>query len=291
MIAMITGASGQVGRELIRHVPDEVDVVACDLAELDISDPDAVKSFVETLRPALILNCAAYTAVDRAEQDVERAFAVNGAGARNLASAAAASGSRMIHYSTDFVFDGSQGRPYMPSDDPAPVNAYGRSKLKGEEEVRAVLGQEALIIRTSWVYAVEGANFVNTMLRLFSERDEVRVVADQIGVPTNADDLAQATWKLATDARACGTLHVSNSGVASWYDFAVAIRDEAQALGLLEGCPQVVPIPTLAYPTPATRPHFSVLNAFHAWNLLGAPMQHWRSSLRWLLHRIKEERN
>lgn len=283
MKLLITGAGGQLGQALQTVVPCDVDIVAAPSAVLDIGDADAVAAYVDTARPDLLINAAAYTAVDKAEGDADAAFRINGEAVGYLSRAAAASGARFVHVSTDFVFDGEAGRPYAPDAPAAPLGVYGASKLRGEQQA----GNGALIVRTAWVYGSRGANFVRTMLRLMAERDELRVVADQIGTPTWATSLADGIWKLAAaDAR--GIYHYTDSGAASWYDFAVAIQEEALVLGLLGRAIPVVPIPSSAYPTPARRPHYSLLDKEATSALIGVP-PHWRENLRRMLAEVREQ--
>lgn len=283
MKVLVTGAGGQLGRALMARAPGNAELLGATSGELDISDRDTVSALIERERPALILNAAAYTAVDAAESDAARAAAVNDAGVANLVRAAEAVGARVAHVSTDFVFAGDAGRAYAVDAPTAPLGVYGATKLAGEAHLRST----DLCVRTAWVYAAEGKNFVRTMLRLMAEREELGVVADQIGSPTNADDLADALWRLAL-AGAEGTYHFTNSGVASWYDFAVAIRDEGVALRLLpDTAATIKPIATADYPTPAKRPHFSVLDLTQTTQFLGAPPPHWRHSLVRTLEQIK----
>ena len=255
--------------------PEKVALRACTRAECDITDRQAVMRAVEDFAPAVIINAAAYTAVDRAEEDQEGAQALNVSAVEHLVEGARQCGAQLVHVSTDFVFNGSASTPYLPSDETDPVSAYGRTKLEGERAVRA----QDLVVRTAWVYDGEGANFMNTMLRLFAERDELRVVSDQIGTPTFAGDLASAIWQL-IEARASGVLHYTNAGVASWYDFAVAILEEATARGMMQSNVTIVPIPSEDYPTPARRPHYSVLDCRETYSLIGGPARHWRAALR-----------
>ncbi len=285
MKILLTGAGGQLGRALQANAPAQTDIIALDHATLDIGDEAAVMDLVAENEPDLVLNAAAYTAVDRAEGDADTAFRVNAQGAGNLAAAAAGQHARFVHVSTDFVFDGTSGSPYRPDHSTAPLGVYGESKLAGE---RAALEAHpsALIVRTAWVYGVTGNNFVRTMLRLMAERDEVRVVADQIGTPTFADSLAAALWSLDA-AGAKGVHHWTDSGAASWYDFAVAIQEEALAVGLLTRAVPVIPITTADFPTPARRPAYSVLDKSSAVALVGAPAPHWRVNLRKMLGVIK----
>lgn len=284
MKVLITGAGGQLGQALQAVAPGDAQIVAATSAELDIGDADAVQSYVAAAAPQLLINAAAYTAVDKAESDVEAAFRINGNAVGALAQAAKAAGARFVHVSTDFVFDGTAGIPYAPDAPTAPLGVYGASKLRGEQEA----GEGALIVRTAWVYDSRGANFVRTMLRLMAERDEIRVVADQIGTPTWATSLADGIWKLAA-ADATGLYHYTDSGAASWYDFAVAIQEEALAIGLLDRAIPVLPIPSSAYPTPARRPHYSVLDKEATSALIGAPAAHWRANLRLMLREVREQ--
>jgi len=281
MKAMITGAGGQLAGALAEAAPAGWTVTALSRAQLDIADEAAVAKAVSALAPDLILNAAAYTAVDRAENEAAAAFAANRDGPRHIAEAASAAGARMIHISTDFVFDGRSGRPYRPSDPTAPLGVYGASKLAGEAAVREA-APGALIVRTAWVYGASGANFLHTMLRLMAERPQVRVVADQIGCPTATPDLAAALWALAA-SDAAGVMHYAGAGAASWYDFAVAIAEEAVAAGVLTAAPPVIPIATADYPTPAARPSFSLLDCRETYAMLGEPARHWRVALRAVL--------
>ena len=206
---------------------------------------------------------------DKAEKEEELAFQANVAGVDAIARAAERHGARLIHISTDYVFDGTKGHPYRPDDPTSPLSAYGRTKLGGEEAALAAC-RNCLVVRTAWLYGDQGSNFVKTMLRVMSSHPQVRVVCDQIGTPTYAGPLAQALWTLArTDSR--GVLHYTDSGVASWYDFACAIQEEALALGLLEKAVPVLPISTAEYPLPAPRPSFSILDKAETSALLGAP--------------------
>lgn len=280
--ALIVGAAGQLGRALVASAPPGVEVFAHGSAALDITDREAVNDAVEALQPDLIFNAAAYTAVDKAEGDEAAAYAVNAAAVGNLANAARSAGARLVHVSTDFVFDGRAGMPYASDAPTNPLGAYGRSKRAGE----VAAGSEALIVRTAWVYAPEGGNFVRTMLRLMRERPEVRVVADQIGSPTYAPGLAAALWAMA-GKQACGVYHYTDAGVASWYDFAVAIQEEALVAGLLDTAVPVIPIATSDYPTPATRPYYSVLDKSSTFALLGGPTPHWRVNLRRMIAAVR----
>jgi dTDP-4-dehydrorhamnose reductase len=281
---LVTGASGQVGRALAETVPPGWQVSTPGRAELDITDPAALRRSLEQASPDIVINAAAYTAVDRAERESEAAYRVNAMGVEQLVQACAARSLRLVHFSTDFVFDGALSRPYLPDDRPAPQSAYGKSKLAGERAAQTLAA--ALIVRTGWVYGAHGANFVKTMLRLMAEQEEVRVVADQVGTPTHAHSLAAASWSL-IELGASGIHHFTDAGVASWYDFAVAIEEEALAIGLLQRRAKILPIATRDYPTPARRPSYSVLDKAGTWSLLGAPARHWRVELRAMLAELK----
>jgi dTDP-4-dehydrorhamnose reductase len=283
--ALITGAGGQLGRALAETAPAGVKLVALDSATLDITSCEAAAAAVRDHRPALILNAAGYTAVDRAEQERDRAFAVNADGAAHLAQAARDNGARLIHVSTDYVFDGDRSRPWRPDDPTAPLGVYGASKLEGERRVVA-LDPRALIVRTAWVYGAHGHNFVNTMLRLMRNSDEIRVVSDQVGTPTWSKSLARALWAAADKPALAGIYHWTDAGVASWYDFAVAIEEEALALGLLMRAVPIRPIATADYPTPARRPAYSVLDKTSAISDFGVTPPHWRAALRDMLKEL-----
>jgi dTDP-4-dehydrorhamnose reductase len=285
---LITGANGQLGHALRDRLPAGLDARFAGRAELDISDENAVQATLAQWRPDVVINAAAYTAVDRAEQEWQLALAANGTGPGHLAAACARQGTRLVHVSTDFVFDGCSGRPYRPDDVPAPLSAYGRSKLAGEAQVAAAL-PDAVILRTGWVYSCRGGNFVNTMLRLMAERRELNVVVDQVGTPTWADGLARAAWAAAGSAAANGIYHFSDAGACSWYDFACAIVEEACALGLLARKVRVNPISTEQYPTPARRPAYSVLDKQRCWTELGLAPVHWREQLRRMLVCLQRE--
>lgn len=289
MKALIVGASGQLGSELARSAPAGVTLACRTEAELDIKDRAAVFRAVTTERPAILFNAAAYTAVDAAESNREAAFAVNATGAESVALAGREVGARVVHVSTDFVFSGEANRPYRPDDTTAPLGVYGESKLAGEQLVLAATAGRALVVRTSWLYSSHGHNFVKTMLRLMRERDHLRVISDQVGTPTWARGLATALWSLARAPDAAGVQHWSDAGVASWYDFAVAIAEEALSLGLLERAVAVEPIRTEDYPTPARRPAYSVLDKTSTWEILGAKSPHWRAGLRGVLGELAAE--
>jgi len=278
MKVLITGANGQLGGALQRLAPAWAEINAIDVDDCDLTDVPMLRARLSVEAPDVILNAAAYTAVDKAEGDEELARAINADAVAAMVAAMAETGGKVVHVSTDFVFDGTSPRAYLPGDTRNPLSAYGRTKAAGEDHLRA----EDLLVRTAWVYEAGGANFVRTMIRLMKEREELGVVADQIGAPTWASGLASTIWGL-VEAKATGTFHHSDAGVASWYDFAVAIAEEAQARGLIPRVPVIRPITTADYPTPARRPAFSLLDCQATRSLLGEEPVHWRTNLRLML--------
>ncbi|WP_123105876.1 dTDP-4-dehydrorhamnose reductase [Acidithiobacillus sulfuriphilus] len=285
MRVLIFGAAGQAGWELQRSAPAEMSIRALARQDADIARLDAVRAAVQHWQPQWIINAAAYTAVDRAESEAASAYAINRDGAAHIAQAALEAHCQVLHISTDFVFDGQSPSPYAPDASVHPLGVYGASKAAGEEAVRQVLGDGALIFRTAWVYSSHGHNFVRTMLKLMAEREELRIVADQIGSPTWAAGLAQAIWRAIGTKDFRGTQHWTDAGIASWYDFAVAIQEEAVACGLLARAIPILPIRSMDYPTPARRPACAVLDKSGSYARLGtAP--HWRVALRVMLQKL-----
>lgn len=274
MKVLIAGAAGQLGRALQASAPAGITLVAPPEADFDITSAAAVERACKGMD--LVINAAAYTAVDKAEVDSATAQHINADAVALLAAHAP----KLVHISTDFVFDGTAHSPIPPTAAPNPISVYGATKRAGE----IAAGPDALVIRTAWVYAAVGSNFVHTMLRLMRERPEIKVVADQLGTPTHAAGLARAVWALAGHK---GLFHWTDAGTASWYDFAVAIQEEALALGLLRSAIPIIPIRTADYPTPARRPAYGVLDKTETWALTG-PAAHWRTELRLCLASIKE---
>ena len=264
---LVTGANGQLGTELQKLLPN---AIFADIDVLDITDLEAVKKFVSNNQIDVIVNCAAYTAVDKAEDDIELAQKINEDGPRNLAL----SGAKIVHISTDYVFSGTNYKPYLPEDETNPVSIYGKTKCAGEV---AVLdnAKVTVVIRTAWLYSIHGNNFVKTMRRLGAEKESLNVVADQIGSPTFAGDLAQAIVTILPQMNEAnkGIYHYTNEGVCSWYDFA----NEIMKLSGLS-C-KVNPIPSSAYPTKATRPFYSVLSKEKIKNVFNIEIPHWKESL------------
>ena len=282
----ITGSNnGQLYWELSRTAPANVDNLLWP-ERLDICNAQQVNDVIQELQPDVIINSAAYTAVDKAEQYSADAFAVNQFGVENLANAATQINARVIHVSTDFVFSEGVGSPFSTNASTEPVSVYGKSKLAGEVVLQKLMPDSHAIVRTSWVYSSNGNNFVKTMLRLMAERDELGVVADQVGTPTWANSLALALWQTAT-RETQGVLHWTGAGVASWYDFAVAIHEEANSAGLLDRNVTIKPLTSDQYPTPAARPNYSVLDCQSSWNQLDMQAQHWRADLRSMLKELK----
>jgi len=286
MKILVLGGGGQVARAVAASVPRHHVAVVKTRSELDITDEAAVASALDADRFDWIVNGAAYTAVDLAEKEPEKARRINATGVGILARNALRVGCRLLHLSTDFVFDGRSNRAYLPTDRTDPLSVYGVTKLEGETQI-ASAGGDAIILRTAWVYASTGKNFALTMLRLMRERDEVRVVCDQIGTPTWAVGIAGAIWGFVETNATPGLYHWTDLGIASWYDFAVAIQEEALARGLLTRAVPVIPISTSAYPTPAQRPAFSVLNTESARLAVPFPAQHWRHNLRMMLDELR----
>ena len=281
---LITGGAGQLGRALTATAPASIRVDTPSRAELDICSGEQVERYIERAEPQLIINAAAFTAVDKAESHRDEAARINIDGARNIAAVAAAKPDcRVIHISTDFVFDGTASSPYLPDSPTAPLSVYAATKLAGELEVVNALPSRSLILRTAWLYSLEGQNFLLTMLRLMRERRLVRVVADQVGTPTSTLSLAKVIWRFAERADVSGVYHWTDAGVASWYDFAVAIAEEGTVRGLLPDDVEVLPITTEEYPTPARRPRYSVLDKRSTVATLGVQQVHWRQSLRSVL--------
>lgn len=291
MTILLTGKDGQLGQELQTHLATFGTVKALGREELDLTRPDQIRDAIRTIRPDVIVNAAAYTAVDQAEREPELADAINGTAPAVMAEAAQAVGAALVHISTDYVFDGQKNTPYLETDPTYPLGVYGRSKLLGEEGVRQRCDRH-VILRTAWVYGAYGkGNFVKTMLRLGQQREELRVVVDQVGTPTWTGDLShiigQLTQKIAQagslDANLAGTYHGTNCGAVSWYDFAVAIFEEAAELGVPLQIQRVIPITTAEYPTPAKRPAYSVLSHQKTAEIVGEISPHWRQGLRRML--------
>jgi dTDP-4-dehydrorhamnose reductase len=284
---LLFGASGQLGTSLQKTAPTNIVLLPYDRTACDISLAESVQHVIDKEQPSVVINAAAYTAVDKAESDAEMAFAINAVAPGVMAAACATRKIPLVHISTDFVFGSSQGKPFGPDDMRAPSGVYAKSKMAGEDAV-LFASPDNLLVRTAWVYAATGTNFVKTMLRLMASQPQLRVIADQLGTPTHAHALAKTIWAL-VEVRASGAYHCTDAGAASWYDFAIAIQEEALAAGLLSAAVPVIPIRTEDYPTPAKRPGYSVLNCFKTWELLGASARHWRVELRDMIAELKDQ--
>jgi len=285
MTVLITGAAGQLGTELcLRSKTHAHSIVAVNHSELDITNESSINALVAHVKPAAIINAAAYTAVDRAEPDSATAFAVNRDGPLYLARACAKANIPLLHVSTDYVFDGKKPTPYLETDTPNPQNVYGQSKLEGEIAVTTTL-DKYIILRTAWVFSATGHNFVRTILRLAKERDELSVVADQTGAPTWAGDIAEILLEIVDrihqgKAVTWGLYHYTGSPATTWHAFAAAICEQALALGMLEKKPFIKPISTSEYPTAAKRPQNSVLACEYIQKELLIPQADWRQGLK-----------
>ncbi len=279
---LLTGSNGQVGRELQRTLSPLGTVTALDRARLDLANPDAIRKIIREHQPGLIVNAAAYTAVDRAESEPDLAMAINGIAPGILAEEAKRINAVLVHYSTDYVFDGTKASAYIETDTPGPLNVYGKTKLAGEEAIRAA-GAAHYILRTSWVYAAEGANFLNTILRLARERPELRIVDDQTGAPTWARAIAEMTTQilkvgLRSGEPAYGLYHLTASGAVTWFGFAQAILAAAQKTPGFT-TPRLIPISTAEYPLPARRPVNSRLDTTHLTKTFGIQPATWQEML------------
>ncbi len=288
---LVTGSSGQLGQSIqtvAKHYPN-YHFTFTRRTDLDLSDPQSISAFFQQHQFDLIINCAAYTAVDKAESDGELADQINHSAVQQLAEIALQHNSKLIHISTDYVFNGQHYRPYIETDDVAPQSVYGATKLKGEQALVDILPNNAIILRTSWVYSEFGNNFVKTMLRLGQERDSLNVIFDQVGTPTYAHDLANTIMTIAVSDEfnqatfTSEIYHYSNEGVCSWYDFAKAIFEQCDIQ-----C-DVQPIETTDYPTPATRPHYSLLNKAKIKHDFNLTIPYWRDSLKQCLSQLAQQ--
>lgn len=290
-IVLVTGSTGQIGFELLRELSPIARVIAPQRNELDLAQPNSIRSYLRDRQPRVVINAAAYTNVDQAEQDADLCMAVNATAIGILAEECKAQGSLLVHYSTDYVFDGQKRTPYSETEIARPLNVYGQSKLAGEVAIRETL-QAYVIIRCGWVYGLRGRNFLRTILRLAEERDEISVVDDQVGTPTWSRLIAAATALMLPrllqelgDGRpneSGDVYHMPAGGSTSWHGFASEILEAAAARRRLR-CSRVVPIPTYRYPTPATRPKYSVLDGQKLMRRFGIQLPHWRDQLRMAL--------
>lgn len=291
MKVLLTGKNGMLAQDLLRRAQDENrwHWIPLSSPELDITNEQQIEAQLQRYRPDVVLNCAAYTRVDQAESEQERAYAVNGGGPGRLAEGCLEHGARLIHVSTDFVFDGFLRLPYDETARPNPQSAYGRSKLEGERNI-AAMGGTWSIVRTSWLFGRYGGNFVKTMLRLAAERDELRVVADQIGSPTWTYDLAQGLLQLVRRPHQ-GLLHYGGLNSCSWYELARFSVERAYQLGMLESLPRIVPIRTKDFPLPAQRPAYSVLDSTRFRQATGHAPMLWQAAVCGFLQDLQDEQD
>jgi dTDP-4-dehydrorhamnose reductase len=286
MKVLLFGSNGQLGWELQKTCPENITLTTCDYPKVDFCSSTSIKQCISSSRPDCIINAAAYTEVDKAEEEKDLAYRINHDAVFEIAELCQKSNMLLIHISTDFIFNGQNFTPYMPHDTPDPKSVYGKSKLKGEQAISKILGEEALIIRTAWLYSSHGNNFVKTMLRLMKENQSLNVIDEQIGTPTWARGLAQAIWK-SFKKNINGTFHWTDAGVASWYDFAIAIQEEGLKAGFLNKSIPVLPVPSHQFPTPAKRPMYSVLDKTSFWSTLKIQPIHWRIQLRTMIEELK----
>ncbi len=295
MKVLLTGAGGQLGQALLDSRPEAVELISTTRQELDLSDANACRLAVQTYRPDWVLNAGAYTAVDQAESEPELAHAINAEAPEAFAQELDRQGGRLLQVSTDFVFDGQQGAPYQVDQPTKPLGVYGESKAAGEQAIQKVFGHDnpqGIILRTSWVMGPVGRNFALTMLRLHREREQLGVVADQVGCPSSTLNLAPACWKtimIGAHTTLPPILHWSDAGAASWYDVAVAIGELGHSLGLVDAPAQVNPITTADYSTPASRPNYSLLDCTSTRAALQLDGQHWQEALKQLLLRVQAD--
>ena len=292
-LILLTGCLGQLGSTIQLHwsasqLAASHELLAVDIDQLDLTDAEDVTAYLNPLKPAMIINAAAYTNVDGAETDEELAYAVNAEAVSCLVSWCAANPCRLIQVSTDFVFDGAQREPYKPDAAPAPLSVYGASKLAGEKDILERLPQAGIIVRTSWLYSEFGGNFVKTMLRIMADKRELKVVNDQIGSPTSAHTLTQFLFELIQSETSSGMYHWTDGGEISWFDFAEAIYVQGKLAGLLANDVTILPIPSAEYPTPATRPYYSVLDRSSSLALTGSEPQGWQSALQYVISSLAQ---
>ncbi len=287
---LLLGVNGQVGYELTKRVPPTLPVVAYDRTSLDLMDASAIRDVIRSVKPRMVINAAAYTAVDQAETEVDECWAVNAAAPQVLAEEAARVGAGVVHFSTDYVFDGTKATPYLEEDETNPLSVYGRAKLAGEAAI-ARSGAPYIILRTSWVYALRGKNFVRTILKLAREREELRIVADQHGAPTWSRDIAEATFAILSQVDAfvrpaqdsigpvSGVYHLTSSGTTSWYEFAQAIL-ALDPDATEQTCKKLTPVSSAEYPVAARRPLNSSLDCGKVERVFGGRVPDWRQQLR-----------
>ena len=280
MKVVLLGAGGQLGYSVQELKPEGIELIGFRSTELDITNEAQLIEKLDAAQPDVIINAAAYTQVDKAEEEPELAFQVNALGPQLISQWVAKNDSRLIHISTDFVFDGKKTTPYVEADQPNPLNVYGKSKLEGEKNILALIPNQSVIVRTSWLYSNYGHNFLNTMLRLFEERDSLSIVDDQIGSPTTTTALAEVLWKVVARVEISGLYHWSCDGAVSWFEFALAIREEAAAIGIARSIIDIAAIKAAQYPSLAERPKFSVMDSAQLNVMIGLPLFDWREHIK-----------
>tara|TARA_B100001989_G_C24551861_1_gene475870 strand:+ start:10384 stop:11280 length:897 start_codon:yes stop_codon:yes gene_type:complete len=293
MKILITGANGQLGKEIIISKPANINLIAFSRSQFDLTDKKNFIQIIHQEKPDWIINCAAYTNVDNAESNYELAYTINSLAPKYISETIREIGGKIMHFSTDYVFDGNNKNPYLPECKKAPINVYGETKSMGEDFIKNILfdTNQGFILRTSWLMGLYGNNFALTMLKLFSERDNLNIVSDQFGSPTTTMLLAKACWQLiALDKNNIpvqNILHISNYGVCSWFDIAKEIAEVAKKLNILNCNPNLKPIPSSSYPTPAKRPYYSVLDISSSLNSLSLKKEHWKDGINHLLRELK----
>ena len=285
MKVLLLGSNGQLGWELTRTCPKNITLTTCDYPKIDFCSTNSINQCIKVTQPDCIINAAAYTLVDKAEQEKDLAYRINHHAVLEIAELCRKNTISLIHISTDFIFNGQNFKPYQPDDTPDPKSVYGKSKLKGEQAIRKVFGDHSLIIRTAWLYSSHGNNFVKTMLNLMKAKPSLNIIDEQIGTPTWGFGLAKGIWT-ALEKNILGTFHWTDAGVASWYDFAMAIQEEGIKAGLLDKSIPILPIPAHQYPTPAIRPMYSVLDKTSFWRAIDIKPVHWRVQLRSMLKEL-----
>ena len=286
MKILITGANGQLGYATQLMLQNKgIHAISIGRSELDFSHPEKVAEYIAAQHADWVINCAAYTQVDKAEEDAERAFRINRDAAKAVAEGVQSYSGHLLQVSTDFIFDGTQSHPYREDNRANPLGVYGQSKWEGEQAVLDIM-PTAIILRTAWVYGAHGNNFVKTILRLASERDELGIIDEQVGSPSSTTDISQAIYAL-IEKECAGVYHFTNEGVTSWYDFALAATNEAKLLGFKLKLKRINPIPASAYPTPAARPSYSVLSKEKIRAVLDYDIPHWQASLKAVVQQLK----
>ena len=294
MKILITGCNGQLGKEIINIKPKGVDLIETPRSQLDLSKPHLCENFVLKIKPDWIINCAAYTNVDKAEEESNLAYLINSLSVKNLANAIKKINGNFIQISTDYVFDGKQKKPYLPNQSRSPLNVYGKTKALGEDFVLDTFKNtnKGLIIRTSWLMGSTGMNFALKMLNLFDSKNELNIINDQIGAPTTTSTLAKACWEsikaISEGKKLPSILHITNYGEASWYDLALKVYDLSQTLKLISSSIKINPIKSSQYPSLANRPKYSVLDCQNSFKFISLKNQHWEKALEQMLYDYKE---